>query len=63
MEKEALYAPIKEKYDALKEALKRTDLEKIRALSLEVHGPVHPAEVSGRAEKTIADYVLDYMLA
>lgn len=23
---------------------------------------VHPAEISGRTEKTIADYVLDYML-
>lgn len=23
---------------------------------------VHPAEISGRSEKTIADYVLDYML-
>lgn len=62
MEKEALYAPIREKYNELKEALNGTDLERIRALSLEVHAMVHPAEVSGRSEKTIADYVLDYML-
>ena len=62
MEKEELFAPICEKYNALKEALNGTDLERIRALSLEVHAMVHPAEVSGRSEKTIADYVLDYML-
>lgn len=63
MEKEALFAPIRERYNQLKEALNGTDIEKIRVLTLEVHAMVHPAEVSGRAEKTIADYILDYMLA
>ncbi|MBQ7360012.1 MAG: hypothetical protein IJW63_07955 [Lachnospiraceae bacterium] len=62
MTKEELFAPIREKYSELREALKGTDLDKIRELTLEVHAMVHPAEVSGRTEKTIADYVLDYML-
>lgn len=62
MTKEELFAPIREKYGELKKALMGTDIEKIRALTLEVHGMVHPAEISGRSEKTIADYVLDYML-
>lgn len=39
-----------------------TDLDRIRELTLEVHAMVHPAEISGRKEKTIADYVLDYMM-
>lgn len=63
MTKEKLYAPISEKYEELKQALEGTDLKRIRELTLEVHAMVHPAEVSGRSEKTIADYVLDYMLS
>ena len=35
----------------------------MKKLALEVHAMVHPAEVSGAPEKTLADYVLDYMLA
>ena len=62
MTKEKLYTQTTEKYDELKIALQGTDIDKIRELSLEVHAMVHPAEVSGREEKTIADYVLDYML-
>lgn len=62
MTKEKLYTQITEKYDELKLALQGTDIDKIRELTLEVHAIVHPAEVSGREEKTIADYVLDYML-
>ena len=62
MTKEKLYSSITEKYDELKIALQGTDIDKIRELSLEVHAMVHPAEVSEREEKTIADYVLDYML-
>ena len=62
MKKEELFAPIREKYDELKNALKGTDIRKIRELTLEVHAMVHPAEISGRTEKTIADYVLEYML-
>ena len=61
MTKEALYTPIWEKYDELKIALEGTDIDRIRELALEVHAMVHPAEISGRTEKTIADYVLDYM--
>lgn len=63
MTKEKLYTSIQNKYDNLKQALNGTDIEKIRELALEVHAMVHPAEISGRSEKTIADYVLDYMLA
>lgn len=63
MTKKELYAPISEKYNELQQALKGTDIEKIKELSLEVHAMVHPAEISGRSGKTIADYVMDYMLS
>ena len=63
MTKENLYAPIKERYDELKHALEGTDIKKIWELTLEVHAMVHPAEISGRSEKTIADYVLDYLMS
>ena len=63
MKKEELYASFREKYGELKTALAGTDIKRIRELTLEVHAMVHPAEISGRTEKTIADYVLEYMLA
>lgn len=62
MTKEHLYASINKKYEELKQALQETDLERIKELTLEVHAMVHPAEISGSGDKTIADYVLDYML-
>lgn len=62
MTNEELFAPIREKYEELKQALEGDNLDKIRELTLEVHAMVHPAEISGRTEKTIADYVLEYML-
>lgn len=62
MTKEELFEPITKKYNELKLALQGTDIDKIRELTLEVHAMVHPTEISGRTEKTIADYVLDYML-
>ena len=62
MDKDAIYSAINHKYDELKTALEGDDLEKIRELTLELHAMVHPAEISGRAEKTIADHVLDYMM-
>lgn len=62
MTKEELFEPITKKYNELKLALQGTDIDKIRELTLEVHAMVHPAEISGRTEKSIADYVLDYML-
>lgn len=62
MTKEELFEPITKKYNELKLALQGTDIDKIRELTLEVYAMVHPAEISGRTEKTIADYVLDYML-
>lgn len=63
MTKEVLVATIGEKYEELVGALECSNIERIRELALEVHAMVHPAEVSGRTEKTIADYVLDYLLA
>ena len=54
MNKEELFAPIRERYGELKKALQGTDIEKIRKLTLEVHAMVHPAKISGRTEKTIA---------
>ena len=63
MKKEELYASFSEKYGELRKALAGTDEKKIKELTLEVHAMVHPAEISGRSEKTIADYVLEYMLA
>ena len=63
MEKEELYASFRETYCELQKALTGTDLKKIRELTLEAHALVHPAELSGRTNKTIADYVLEYMLA
>ena len=62
MDKEAIYSAINSKYDELKTALEGEDLESIRKLTLELHAMVHPAEISGRTEKTIADHVLDYMM-
>ena len=62
MDTNAAYSLINEKYDALKTALEGNDLAQIRSLALDLHALVHPAEVSGRGGKTIADFVLDYML-
>lgn len=63
MTKEALCAAFQERYQVLKEALKGNDIDRIRELTLEVHAMVHPAEVSGRSEQTIADLVWDSMMA
>lgn len=62
MTKEKLIGAYEEKYKELERALQGDAIEYIRKLTMDVHAMVHPAEVSGRAEKTIADYVLDYMM-
>ena len=62
MDKEAIYSAANEKFEELKVALEGDDLDKIRELALELHAMVHPAEISGGVEKTIADFVLDYMM-
>ena len=62
MNKETMYKEINDKFEELKAALEGDDLKQIRELTLELHGMVHPAEVSGRNDKTIADIVLDYVL-
>lgn len=62
MTKEMLISSFEEQYKELERALQGDDIEYIRKLALDVHAMVHPAEVSGKTEKTIADYVLDYMM-
>ena len=62
MDKNAVFSEINAKYEELKKALEGDNLEEIRALTLELHAMVHPAEISGRTEKTVADFVLDYMM-
>lgn len=59
---ENLRTEIDTKYEELKSTLCGGGLEKIKALTLEMHALVHPAIVSGRKEKTLADHVLNYML-
>ncbi len=51
------------KYKQLQNALDGLNIEEIKNLALEVHALVHPAVISGKKEKTIADYVLEYILA
>lgn len=63
MTKEELICSFEEKHKELERALQGDDINYIRKMTLDVHAMVHPAEVSGKAEKTIADYVLDYMMA
>lgn len=58
MDKETMISAINSKFEELKTALEGDDLARIRELTLELHAMVHPAEISGRDEKTIADYVL-----
>ena len=62
MDKETMISTINSKFEELKTALESDDLTRIHELTLDLHAMVHPAEISGREEKTIADYVLDYML-
>ncbi len=62
MDKNAVFTEINRKFEELKKALEGDNLEEIRELTLELHAMVHPAEISGRTEKTVADYVLDYMM-
>lgn len=62
MNKEAMISAINSKFEELKTALEDDNLETIRELTLDWHAMVHPAEISGRTEKTIADFVLDYMM-
>lgn len=57
-----LYTPISKEYALLKNALETNDLSYILELTLKVHAMVHPKAISGLTEKTIADYVADYML-
>lgn len=62
MNKETMISAINSKFEELKSALEGDNLETIRELTLDLHAMVHPAEISGRTEKTIADFVLDYMM-
>ena len=57
-----LYTPISKEYALLKNALETNDLQYILESAFKVHAMVHPKAISESPEKTIADYVLDYML-
>lgn len=48
---------------AFHEALTNGDPQKVKSLALKLHALVHPVCVSGGSEKTMADYVVEYMLA
>ena len=63
MNKDEMIKAINGTFEELKAALEGDDLAKIKELTLELHAMVHPAEVSGRSEKTVADIVLDYVLS
>ena len=63
MTKDELIADFYKRYEELKTALKSAEVDRIRELSLDVNATIHPAEVSGRADKTIADYTLESMLS
>lgn len=52
MIKETLIRSFEEKHKELERALQGDDIGYIKELTLEVHAMVHPAEVSGRTEKT-----------
>lgn len=62
MDKEKVFSEINSKFEELKKALEGDDVREIRELALELHAMVHPAEISGRTEKTVADFVLDYVM-
>ncbi|MEF2587293.1 MAG: hypothetical protein U0M55_05345 [Butyrivibrio sp.] len=62
MTKNELFRLFENKHKELERALKGDDVNYIKELTLEVHAMVHPAETSGKNDKTIADYVLDYMM-
>lgn len=63
MTREMLCTSIRKSYDELLKALNGNDLDQIKKLTLDVHAMLHPSEISGIKDKTIADHVLDYMLA
>lgn len=62
MTKEDLIKEIAAAEDAFGLALQGEDAEKIKRTALGFHALVHPAEVSDRKRKTIADFVLDHMM-
>lgn len=61
MTKQEICQPIYDKFNELSAAMQGDDVEQIKKLALELHAMVHPAEVSGSKEKTIADIVFEYM--
>ncbi len=63
MNTDKIFSEFDLKYNQLIKALEGSNIEEIKNLALEVHAIVHPAVVSGSKEKTIADYVLEYILA
>ena len=62
MTKEDLFKEISAAEDAFGLAYQGDDIEKIKKTALDFHALVHPAETSGRTGKTIADFIIDYMM-
>ncbi len=63
MTKQKFYDNYNTVNSAFHEALDKRDPEKVKSLALQLHALVHPACVSGGSEKTMADYVAEYILA
>ncbi len=59
----ALYGAYRPINEAFHRALETKDPKQTKSLALQLHALVHPACVSGSSEKTMADYVSDYMFA
>ena len=62
MDKDKVFSTINSTFEELKKALEGDNLEQIRELALKLHAMVHPAEISGLTEETVADFVLRYMM-
>lgn len=63
MAKQRLYDNFSAINLAFHRALGERDPEKVKSLAFQLHALVHPACVSGGSEKTMADYVAEYILA
>ena len=59
MTKQEICQPIYDQYNILQSAMQNDDVEQIKQQALKLHAMVHPAEVSGLTEPTIADLVFD----
>lgn len=61
MKKAEIYQEISKEYKELKGIIYTNDYSMIKKQVLKVHALVHPSYIYGGKEKTIADYVFDYL--